>query len=528
VDIDEAVWRFRANISVVIFGLIVGLLVAGTVTVSRDPTYRAAARLVVDAKEPRSLADSRAVADLARGIVGSEGRVAAALNAAGAERDPKLFAVNNVRIESVGSSAVLELSVIDKDPIVAAAVTNLLADALIQTRKQLADQRFADVLAELDRRIAAAQATVKIRAQALQKAAGRRGVSPVTERYREAVRRQQDLESDRRRVFEEKAAVPEPSIIEPAAVPTRAESSRTVPDLALGAVLGLVLGLGIAAVRETLRPTVAGDRAIARVLGVPSVGKLSRPPRLADDHTLKAVGTRLRLAAEAAGVRKLALTSAAGHVDLEAFARRLSGVMDADENGHRPAHEQRISWEVFSTEGDGLRALRESPSTVGLVLVAPNVFKRRDVDAVMDLRLLTGWQLFGCVTYKRPRWPRRRRASSLRVATQIPETNGRARVEAFAQPAREVPKPQTVASQTVTLDEPAPATIVVDKAPATVVYGAAPGLTPENLPPSAATGAAPAAVGRATEQVASSGDDTAADRAAGPEGSLHWAPWGWQ
>jgi capsular polysaccharide biosynthesis protein len=525
VDIDEAVWRFRANLGVIVFGLIVGLVAAATIGLSRDPTYRASARLVIDAKDPRSVSDARAIADMGRAIVGSEGRIAVALNAAGAGRDPTVYAQNNVRIQPVGSSAVLELSVVDTDPIVAAAVTNLLADALIQTRKQIAEARFADVLKDLDARIAGAKTTVRYRLRQLSRAAGQRGVSPVTERYREAVRSLQDLESDRRRVFEEKAAVPEPSVLEPAAVPTKAESTGVVPDVALGAVLGLVLGLGLAAIRETLRPTVAGDRAIARVLGVPSVGTLSRPPRLADDGSLKAVGMRLRLAAEAAGVRKLALTSAARHIDLDAFARRLSAVMDADENGHRPAHDRRISWEVFSTEGDRLKALRESPATVGLVLVAPNVFKRRDIDGIMDLRLITGWQLFGCVTYPRPRWPRRGRAVAPRNAPQITPVGRREEAKEVSHPSEEAEQPQRII-----LDEPASTSVVLDKTPSTAGMGITPTLQPETLPPSAATGPAPGAgTFRASDPVASSGDEPAVgERAAGPEGSLHWAPWGWQ
>jgi len=523
VDIDEAVWRFRANLAVVVVGLVVGLVVAGGFGLSRAASYRASARLVVGGKDPRSLSDAKVVADTARAIVESEARVAAALKAAGANRDAHQFAQNNVDITPVGSSAVLELSVVDRDPAVAAAVSNSLAAALIQTRKELADRRFADVLGQLDQRIAAAAKAVEQGALAVQKSAGQRGLSPAVQTYREAVHRLGQLETDRRRVFEEKASVPSPSLIERAAVPTAAEASRMVPDLVLGALLGLVLGVGIAAIRETLRPTVAGDRAIARLLGVPSVGTLSGPPSIADDASLRAVGARLRLAAEAAGIRKLALTSVDGPTDLDAFAKRLSAVIDGDEQGsYMASRDTGISWEVFSTEGEGLRALRESPSAVGLVLVAPSVFKRRDLDSVMDLRLMTGWQLFGCVMYRRPRWPRRRHRRVVPGATQSLREPVNSRWETVPPGAREPANPESIS-----LDEPAQGSILLDATPSAAAIGRTSTPSPEALPPSAA--AAPGAVNtRVTEMAKSSGDEPAAERVAGPEGSLHWAPWGWK
>ena len=85
-DIDEAVLRFRANLPVVVIGLVVGLIIAGSFGLSRDPTYRASARLVVDAKDPRNVSDAKVVADTSRAIIGTERSVAAALRAARAKR----------------------------------------------------------------------------------------------------------------------------------------------------------------------------------------------------------------------------------------------------------------------------------------------------------------------------------------------------------------------------------------------------------------------------------------------------------
>ncbi len=520
-DIEEAAWRFRANLVVVVAGVLVGLVVAGAFGLSRNASYRASSRLVVDMKDPKDVHDSRVIADTGQAIVGSEGRVKAALKAAHAKRDPELFARDNVSVTAVGSSPVLELSVVDHSPVVAAAVSNWLAADLIRTRKDLAELRFAGVLSELDQRIAVASAGVDRSAQALRSAAGQRGLSPAAEQYREAVKHLDDLEADRRRVFENKASVPEPSLIERAAVPTDAEQSGRVPDLVLGAILGLVLGVGVAAIRETLRPSVAGDRAITRLLDVPSVGTLSGPPDVVDDASLKAVGARLRLAAEAAGVRKLALTSAGPTVDLDGFAERLSGVIDGKERGSKSLSEdKRISWEVFSTEGDGLRALRGSPSTVGLVLVAPTVLKRQDLDGVMDLRLMTGWQLFGCMTYPRPRWPRRRRTRTLPGSADIKRPSEDAPSEAVG----DLRDPDR--SGSISLGEREPTPIVLDTMPPPAAVESA-SMSSEAFSSSATD--SPPSDGKSrlpAEVVASSGDETAEERVAGPEGSLHWSPWG--
>ena len=48
---------------------------------------------------------------------------------------------------------------------------------------------------------------------------------------------------------------------------------------ALGGFLGFLIGICIAAVVESVRPTLAGSEAIADVLGVPMLGKMRADAR---------------------------------------------------------------------------------------------------------------------------------------------------------------------------------------------------------------------------------------------------------
>ena len=97
--------------------------------------------------------------------------------------------------------------------------------------------------------------------------------------------------------------------------------------------------------------------------------------------------------------------------------------------------------------------------------------------------------------------------------------------------ARPAERPGRLTAERASSEQKAAKTIVLDKAPspAPAAVGRAPAVSAEPLPPSASAGPAPGIVSaRAPEPMTSQGEEQAADRAAGPEGSLHWAPWGWQ
>jgi len=238
----------------------------------------------------------------------------------------------------------------------------------------------------------------------------------------EAVQERSDLQSQRQRLVESEALRPKATIIDPARQPSGPASSGLLADLVLGGLLGLVLGIALAAVLEVLRPSVVGSEALARELHVPVLGKLSAPPTGAKPVDDERLGGYVRLAANGAGVSSIRLVGAGPAIDLERMAEWLGAASGLPRTDMALAAAQLpidrgngSSWGmpvVASTNGAGV-------SSTGLVLVAPSTLKRSDLDPIAHLVKMTHWLLLGVITYERPSRFRGRKAA---VRTTTPPT----------------------------------------------------------------------------------------------------------
>src|SRR2546428_23783 len=154
-QLAEALQRiFRRHRLLIVATVLLGLAVPLGIHVLGSTTYTATARVTLDASNPKSAGASTALADAATGIVTGPGRVAGALRKARAHRNADDFAANDVAVHAVGSSGVLELSVSDPKPRVAAVVANALADELVAARRQAAEGTAPALVASLDTAIA--------------------------------------------------------------------------------------------------------------------------------------------------------------------------------------------------------------------------------------------------------------------------------------------------------------------------------------------------------------------------------------
>jgi uncharacterized protein involved in exopolysaccharide biosynthesis len=372
------------------------------------PRYQATTRVLVETADLRSAEESAAVADSARGIVTSGGVVTAALETARANRDPVKFADRNVRVRSVGASGVLEVVVTDGDPRVAAAVANSLAEQLIESRERLAEGELPELVAELDKQVADVVKTIGDVEAAMA------GVDPASAaanslrlQHDRAVRQRSDLELQRQQLLESRAARPTSSIIDRAEPPTHRLPSGRVPDMILGGLLGLVLGIAAAAVLEVLQPTLVGPEAISKLLAAPVLGRLSCPPEkvpTSAQHVIPPAVYReirettdhLNLAAAAAGVNVIRLESAGPAIDLERLGNWL-GVGSLPLLGVAPSQNGRAVSNAVEP------AMDVDPFLVGVVLVTPTTMKRGDLDPLRHLLAMTHWPLLGIVAYRRGR-----------------------------------------------------------------------------------------------------------------------------
>ena len=436
-ELNEAARRiFGTHLRLIAVWVIFGFVAAALLHAGNERTYTATTRLVLDTPDARDRSDSTAIADMAKAIATSPSQVQGALEDAHiTTRDPVDVARHHVSVTALGSSAVLDLSVSDPNRRVAAAVSNTLAARVIQTRLKVSGGHLRQVLNELDGKIA----TLNRKIGSLDVQIASLGLTNAS--ARDAAQRQRDilgqargvLEAERVSLLATDASNPTPAIISQAPLPTHADSSRLLQDLVLGALLGLVLGIGSAGLIETIRPTFVGGDVLARELDTPLLGSLSSEPSGQRQRLVSLIAARLHLAAEGVGVHDIVLLGAGTDMELRGLAERLEAVpaealhavpdhtefaaaatadapggarprrtsapltedqpRDAVSAGDRARPGMRIrAFDVHSSLVDG-------QSGAGIALVSPSTLAKSKLDDVRHLLNATRSPLLGLITY---------------------------------------------------------------------------------------------------------------------------------
>jgi capsular polysaccharide biosynthesis protein len=403
-------WRLLG--ACVLGGIMLGLLFA-----PRGTHYATSARLVLDTPDPVARQQSSAYADTAKAIATSPSEVSKALRRSGVGGvDPAEFGAKHVSVSALGSSGVIELKVTDSNPRLAASVANALAQSLIRTRRAIANGQSDRILADLDRRIAdlttkISAAQDRMNALSLQIATAGGSDSTSLREARDSVSNAHDLlvqqesllESERISLLSSNAGHPEPAVISPATTPTKAEPSHRMNYIVLGALLGLILGIGAAGVAETLQPTLVGGDTLAGELDTALLGTLADDTSAAE---VTDVGARLRLAAEAADVRNVAMVTAGG-VNGDGVAASLNAA-DASHAGNGNGHGADLRIGNFDPQNPPFN----NGSRSGLVLVSPTALKKTELNDIEHLLQASRLPLLGVITYTAPNRHLRRGAEA--------------------------------------------------------------------------------------------------------------------
>jgi capsular polysaccharide biosynthesis protein len=441
-ELNEVVRRiFGQHWRLIVCFIALGVAAPALLHLGDAPTYTASARGVLDTQDPESRAEAAAIIDTARAIATSPGPVRSALSAAHVTgRDPVEVAKHHVSVRGLGSSGVFQLSVSDRDRRTAAAIANALAAQVIRARLAASQGQTQQVLADLGQEIDDLNARITYldaRIDSLnERLSGAESADLRAERARaiqlsdSLVQQRGALEVQRTGVLSSESVRPKATIISRAGAPTAADSSRFFADVVLGALLGLILGVGVAGIIETFRPTLVGGDALAREFRAPLLGTLTNEPDdwgALQDET--GIGMRLRLAAEAAALLKVSLVPIGPQVNVGPLAEWLEAASSED-GAELVVAEPGLAEPVEAVPGRPWRvaigahagapahpAVRVRPFDVqnasaslnngtpgGLVLVLPTTVKKGELMDAGHLLTVSRLPLLGLITY-----PRRRR-----------------------------------------------------------------------------------------------------------------------
>ncbi len=338
-ELNEAIRRvFVQHWRLIVLTTIACIAIAALLSVRQSATYTATTTFVLDAADPTSSAESAVIGDTAQAIATSPAQITAALTAANLTGRNLTQVANNVSVTPLGASGVLKLSVREDSPADARALANALAARVIATRNQIDNAKIKQVFTTIDNRIASVNKQILVQNAAIadlnrqlslnpsgQAAANLQlKISSLTQTRDLTVQQKGVLQSEESSLLATDATRPQANFISHAQEPSHADASPAIPDIALGALLGLVLGTGLAALIETLRPRYLGGDMLARELEMAHLGTI---PATAGDPAAgwspEPIALVLRLAAERAGVRNVSLLATERQSDLGVVAKRI-------------------------------------------------------------------------------------------------------------------------------------------------------------------------------------------------------------
>jgi capsular polysaccharide biosynthesis protein len=425
-----------------------GLIGAAALHVGDAKQYRASVRFAMDTQDPSTSAQSTAIADTARALATSPALVADAVRKVGASRNAVQLAQHDVTVSSLGSSGVLAVTVSDVDPGVAQSLAQQIANEVIAQHARVINGRYDDTMKSLNTQIADTQRAIASTDLEIKLTGtnydgpGRLGTPPLSERPwtlpEQLLRQRADLvqtlgalTAERGNVSVDRASRAQGTVID-AGSPAHRVAGRLVPDAALGGLLGLVVGIGIAALLEMFRPTLVGRDALARNLGAPVLAELQSVASAEGDIAEAAM--HIELAAVAAGVNRVGLLAMRPAQDLRSLADLLGpavrgldvsviarsggfGAFDGvgaagndagSSNGRQPGRKD----EAVAAP-DGVR------TTMGVVLVTPRVVRVTELNRIVEFFTISGWPLLGLIVV-RGRRPSPARMLSASTVSEAP------------------------------------------------------------------------------------------------------------
>jgi capsular polysaccharide biosynthesis protein len=409
VEIDEVAARLARQYWALLVICTFLPVVVVALTVMREPSvYAADARIITSSEVPATAAQADAIVSQVQGIATGLTSAGPALRNAGIPVNVANSIVNNVTVNGLGTSQVVDVMVTDPSPQVAQKAARVLGGLVVNALNKVSQGGLSATLAALDSEIVSLteqrselSATIAQNPQDQQLQAKLAGLDEVISNFT----------SDRGRLLIQASTQGLADVIAQPGLPQAPESKALGQKLGLAALLGLVLGILLAAIAETIRPTVPGARRVSRRLSSPMLGTLTER-EMHGTRTFKFdnVALQVRLAAANASVSTVALVDIEGRPELGDLADQLTHAMPPASPALRAGVSNGSGHGAMPAESCPVRVLslgqlqrRTDIDRAGIVVLSGPVAKLSRISALSDLSAASGWPIIGVVGVPRTR-----------------------------------------------------------------------------------------------------------------------------
>jgi capsular polysaccharide biosynthesis protein len=409
----------RAHLGVILVCTLLPIAVAIGVQMDRPKLSEASVRVQVISGAPSTATEAEGISSRVLALATTPSLLGAAMKEAKVQRNLADFAATHVAAQRLGESSIVQLSITDHDPEAAGRIAVALSAQVAAFMNNGDRAAVTAARSKLDKDVAAAnrhldQLTNRLRGTAdLNARAGLQAQIQSADQLIGQLTNQRAtllIADATRDVVVPIGTTPEISSIQ----------SSLLPQAALALLFGLVLGLTVAAVLETVRPRLASVRALARMLQAPVLGRST--------EEIESLRNTMALAARRQGVDAIVLMSAEKRdtetVNQLLFA--LSGSTPVNRRQKSPSNsrhgiEHAEEDRVFELDDSmvapfanvrftGLSAVTpEDEMTAGVVVVSAGTVLVRRLDDLDDVLKAVRWPVLGIVHGPtRPRfWGRR-------------------------------------------------------------------------------------------------------------------------
>ncbi len=323
-EIDEVAARVvRSYWALLLVMTVVPLVLVGLVMSGQEPPSVAKSRLQASSRATDAApgdAGVSIVVSQVKAFATSENLLSGVLRQQRVDRSTAKVA-KAIGVTGLGTSTIVELSVKDRDPGVARRLADAIGAEVVKEINASNQGSITQQLDEIDKRV-----------RELEKKLGplsrRAGAQPNPDigaaNERERVQAElTDLRSNRSDLRTQLSTAGTASVVQPAVLAPR--TNPVVMMASIAGLVGLIGGILIAVVTEMVRPTIPGQRRVARKLGVPLLGWADRGP-----GQLTGLGRRIRLAAKKEGVGRVTLVGAPGPLPADLVSSVASAVYGDD------------------------------------------------------------------------------------------------------------------------------------------------------------------------------------------------------